>query len=52
MFIGGLIAKFWTKASPRTSTAYMIPLASGFIAGEALIAVIVPVLAVLKIIKV
>jgi uncharacterized oligopeptide transporter (OPT) family protein len=47
MFAGGLISKIWTRASPKTSELYLIPLASGLIAGEALVAVIVPLLIVL-----
>jgi uncharacterized oligopeptide transporter (OPT) family protein len=47
MVFGGLIGAVWTKASPRTSRLYLTPLASGLIAGEALIAVLVPVLVIL-----
>jgi uncharacterized oligopeptide transporter (OPT) family protein len=47
MFVGGLIGFFWTKASPRNSELYQIPVASGLIAGEALVAVVVPVLVLL-----
>jgi uncharacterized oligopeptide transporter (OPT) family protein len=47
MVLGGLIAKVWTKRSPQTSGLYMVPLASGLIAGEALVAVVVAVLAAL-----
>jgi uncharacterized oligopeptide transporter (OPT) family protein len=46
MVIGGLIGAVWGKVSPRTSESYMIPLASGLIAGEALVAVVVPVLVI------
>ena len=46
MFIGGLVALIWSRRSPRTSAIYLNPLASGLIAGEALTAVIVPVLVV------
>jgi uncharacterized oligopeptide transporter (OPT) family protein len=46
MFLGGVIGKVWSRASPRTSELYLIPLASGFIAGEALLAVLVPLLIV------
>jgi uncharacterized oligopeptide transporter (OPT) family protein len=49
MVAGALIGKAWTKASPRTSELYQIPLASGLIAGEALVAVIVPLLVILGI---
>jgi uncharacterized oligopeptide transporter (OPT) family protein len=44
MLVGALIGMGWMKASPRGAEENMVPLASGFIAGEALIAVIVPVL--------
>src|SRR5262249_6865211 len=47
MFLGGIIGKVWTRTSPRTSELYQIPLASGLIAGEALVAVVVPLLVVL-----
>ena len=51
MFCGGLIGKVWTRASPKTSELYLIPLASGLIAGEALVAVIVPLLIVLGLLQ-
>jgi uncharacterized oligopeptide transporter (OPT) family protein len=51
MFVGGLAGLLWTRASPRTSAHYLIPLASGLIAGEALIAVLVPLLVLLRVIK-
>jgi uncharacterized oligopeptide transporter (OPT) family protein len=44
IFIGGIIGAVWQKTSPRSAGVYLVPLASGFIAGEALIAVLVPVL--------
>jgi len=47
MAAGALIGMIWTKASPRTSELYQIPVASGLIAGEALVAVIVPLLVLL-----
>jgi uncharacterized oligopeptide transporter (OPT) family protein len=40
MFIGGLIGWYWERKSKSSADIYMIPLASGFIAGEALVAVI------------
>jgi uncharacterized oligopeptide transporter (OPT) family protein len=42
MFIGGLVGVIWKKASPKTAEINLVPLASGLIAGEALVAVIVP----------
>jgi len=44
MFIGSVIGLIWKKADPETAEPYMIPFASGLIAGEALIAVLVPLL--------
>lgn len=44
MVLGGLVSLLWTKGSPRTSNLYLVPLASGLIAGEALVAVLVPLL--------
>jgi uncharacterized oligopeptide transporter (OPT) family protein len=52
MFLGGLIGRAWTAASPKTSEPYQIPLASGLIAGEALVAVILPLLFALGILPV
>jgi uncharacterized oligopeptide transporter (OPT) family protein len=46
MVAGGLIGSIWERTSRRTSESYMIPLASGLIAGEALVAVVVPVLVI------
>lgn len=42
MFIGALIDWFVRKRSPKTAETIMLPLASGFIAGEALVAIILP----------
>jgi uncharacterized oligopeptide transporter (OPT) family protein len=50
MFLGGLTAKAWVRSSPRQAYQHVIPLASGFIAGEALVAVIIPMLVALKIV--
>jgi len=52
MFLGGLAGKVWTKASPKTADLYLIPLASGLIAGEALVAVFVPLLVALGLLRV
>jgi len=50
MFLGGLIDWFWRRTDRRSNELYSVPLASGLIAGEALIAVIIPLLVVLKLI--
>jgi uncharacterized oligopeptide transporter (OPT) family protein len=44
IFLGGLIALIWRRANPRQAEAYQVPLASGFIAGEAMVAVGVAIL--------
>jgi putative OPT family oligopeptide transporter len=43
--LGGLAQAIWTNVSPRREEEYRIPLASGLIAGEALVAVILSILA-------
>jgi uncharacterized oligopeptide transporter (OPT) family protein len=37
MMIGGIVQYVWHKVSPKTEDVYTIPLASGFITGEALV---------------
>jgi len=44
MFVGALAGWAWMRANPRSAAIYTIPLASGLIAGEAMVAVVVPVL--------
>jgi uncharacterized oligopeptide transporter (OPT) family protein len=44
MFVGGVIGVLWKAADRKRYDRYMIPLASGFIAGEALVAVLAPLL--------
>jgi uncharacterized oligopeptide transporter (OPT) family protein len=46
MFLGGLVEMTWRKTSPQSYELYSVPLASGLIAGEAIIAVIIPLLVV------
>ncbi len=52
MVIGGLIGTVWTRTSRQTSESYLTPFASGLIAGEALVAVIIPVLVISGVLKV
>jgi uncharacterized oligopeptide transporter (OPT) family protein len=40
MFLGGAVGWIWTKIDRRSADIYLVPLGSGFIAGEALIAVL------------
>jgi uncharacterized oligopeptide transporter (OPT) family protein len=44
MFIGGLFGSLWDRTHPESSKKLSIPLASGLIAGEAIVAVIIPLL--------
>jgi len=44
MFLGAVVAELWRAASPKTHENHVTPLASGFIAGEALVAVLIPIL--------
>jgi len=44
MTVGGIIEWAWRKRSPKSAEALIAPLSSGFIAGEAICAVIIPVL--------
>jgi uncharacterized oligopeptide transporter (OPT) family protein len=46
MVIGGCIDGIWRKLQPKSEGEMMVPLASGFIAGEAILAVIIPILMV------
>jgi uncharacterized oligopeptide transporter (OPT) family protein len=48
MWIGGIIEAIWRRRSPKTCEETLVPLSSGFIAGEAILAVIIPVLMVLN----
>jgi uncharacterized oligopeptide transporter (OPT) family protein len=44
MFLGGLGSVVWQKVDQKRCDKYLVPLASGFISGEALMAVIIPIL--------
>ena len=44
MFVGAAAGEVWRRRHPATAELFSIPLASGLIAGEALVAVVVPVL--------
>jgi uncharacterized oligopeptide transporter (OPT) family protein len=48
MVIGGLIDTAWKRQSAATHKELSVPLASGFIAGEAILAVIIPILMAAK----
>lgn len=40
MFLGGLVGAVWERGHKKSADVFMVPLASGLIAGEALVAVI------------
>jgi len=44
IFIGAAADSIWAKVSPQSHHRYSIPIASGLIAGEALVAVVIPLL--------
>ncbi len=44
MCVGSFVGASWLKRSPETARHYLIPVASGFIAGEALLGIVVPAL--------
>jgi uncharacterized oligopeptide transporter (OPT) family protein len=44
MFLGGLVDRVWRTLNKSSNEQYMVPLASGLIAGEAIVAVIIPLL--------
>jgi uncharacterized oligopeptide transporter (OPT) family protein len=46
MVAGGIAQALWARASPRTEEVYDMPLASGFIAGEAIVVLAFSVLAI------
>jgi uncharacterized oligopeptide transporter (OPT) family protein len=49
IFLGGVVDHVWKRRNPQHAEKYLIPVASGFIAGDALVAVILPILYVLKV---
>lgn len=51
MFLGGLVALFWNRSAPKQADRHLVPLASGFIAGEAIVAVIIPILVALHFVR-
>jgi len=50
MFLGGVVETLWRRRSRESCELYMTPLASGLIAGEALVAVLVPLFVLLGVI--
>jgi uncharacterized oligopeptide transporter (OPT) family protein len=50
MFVGAVLAELWRMASPKSQERHVTPLASGFIAGEAIVAVLIPILVAIGIV--
>ena len=51
MFLGSVVDVTWRKINRTANEAYMVPLASGLIAGEAIVAVVIPLLVALGVIS-
>lgn len=51
MFAGGIVDVVWRRADRGSNQRYMTPLASGLIAGEAIVAVIVPLLVIFGLVR-
>ena len=49
MFAGGIIGSVWLARHPASAKRYLIAVASGLIAGEAMVAVVAPVLIALHV---
>jgi uncharacterized oligopeptide transporter (OPT) family protein len=47
IFLGAMLDRVWARVAPRSQAQYSIPAASGLIAGEALVAVAIPILVTL-----
>jgi uncharacterized oligopeptide transporter (OPT) family protein len=44
IFIGAVADRIWARMDPERHARYSVPIASGLIAGEALVAVVLPLL--------
>ena len=51
IFTGAMLDVVWKRVAPRSQAQYSIPAASGLIAGEALVAVVIPLLVTLRLMK-
>jgi|SoiMethySBSTD1v2_1073268.scaffolds.fasta_scaffold03098_18 putative OPT family oligopeptide transporter len=50
MFLGSVVDTIWRRVDRASNDAYMVPLSSGLIAGEAIVAVVIPLLVALGVI--
>jgi len=51
MFLGSVVDVVWRRLNRASNEAYVVPLASGLIAGEAIVAVVIPLLVALGVIS-
>jgi len=51
MALGSIISVIWERSSRESAERNLTPLASGFIAGEAIVAVVIPILVVLHLVR-
>jgi uncharacterized oligopeptide transporter (OPT) family protein len=51
IFLGAVADTIWARAEPKSHEQYSVPAASGLIAGEALVAVAIPILVTLGLMK-
>jgi len=51
IFTGAVADRIWSRVSPDTHARYSVPTASGLIAGEALVAVVLPLLVTLGLLR-
>ena len=51
MFLGSVVDTIWRRVNRTSNEVYMVPLASGLIAGEAIVAVVIPLLVALGVVS-
>lgn len=51
MFLGSVVEVIWKRAHKKSYDTHLTPVASGFIAGEALVAVVLPILVAIGLMK-
>jgi uncharacterized oligopeptide transporter (OPT) family protein len=51
MFVGAVAGAVWSGVAKRSASRYLVPVASGFIAGEAIVAVLIPLLVALRLVR-
>lgn len=51
MFLGSVVEVLWGKLDKKSYDKHLVPVASGFVAGEALVAVVLPILVAIGLMK-